>query len=85
MWDCGTRPPGKLVAAENGDLVAVFTYWPDQLHILIDFKTGQSWPKDWKRVVDDDARNMLSRLRQEHGELWLSFTYDGELSKPDWP
>src|SRR5688500_4641783 len=34
MWGCGSRPPGKLISAENGDLVAVFTFWPDQLDVL---------------------------------------------------
>lgn len=83
VWGCGALPPIQVVTAEGGELVALAT--ADELHVVVDFKSGLSWPPNYSRKVDDNVRRMLGRLRRERSELWLWSTFDGELTKPDLP
>lgn len=89
VWGCGSNRTPKLFRAENGNLIGVATFWPDQLDIIVDFKARLSWPPRADhgnaREVNDEVRNMLERLPRENGQLWLSNTYDGELEKPEFP
>jgi hypothetical protein len=80
MWDCGSEPNLRDLRCE-GDLVALVES-SDEILILIDFKTGKSWPASWTRKVDPSAEAMLERMRRAHGELWLWDTDDGRFTKP---
>jgi len=83
IWGCGYDPKIAVIAAEQGNLVAIATAdEPDEIHILIDFAAGTSWPRSWSGKVDALPRDMLARLRRERGELWLANTDNGELTKP---
>ena len=75
--------PIRLVSAEGGNLVGITDdEFGEELDIIIDFRTCAYWPKGSDRDVDDDARDMLARLRQSNSKLWLRHTYDGELAMP---
>jgi hypothetical protein len=82
VWGCGITKT-RVWKSDDGDVIGIAAeFAPDEIEILVDFKTGESWPADWDRQVDAGARDMLSQLNATNGPLWLSNTYDGELTKP---
>lgn len=83
VWSCGSSPQMIVIHAAGGDVVGIADAdHPDELAILVDFKSRVAWPPTWSGKVNPDARRMLNLLRDEHGELWLKDTEDGELTKP---
>jgi hypothetical protein len=85
IWACGdySKLRGNVLKAEGGTLVGVPSlYFPEDIAILVDFSNRVSWPDSWHREVNDDARDMLRRLRREHPDVWLSNTSDHELTRP---
>lgn len=85
IWSCGYEETHglTLVAAESGNLVAVVSgNLENEVFLLVDFAARESWPTTDGREVDEPCRDMVCRLRKEHGDLWLWSTDDGELTKP---
>lgn len=82
-WSCGWRPTIGVMTADGDEIAAAYDEESsDELLILVDFKKGRTWPATNARKVDEYAREMLKRLRLEHGDSWLQTTYDHELTKP---
>jgi len=83
MWGCGDPPDLIVMPVSRGDLVALAnTRFPDEIFVLIDFKTGAYWPESWNREVTPQAESMLAVLRQRDSNIWLERTYDSRLTKP---
>jgi len=83
MYGCGHPPDLIVMPVSRGELVALASSsFPDEVYILIDFKTGAYWPESCNREVTPQAESMLAVLRQRDSNTWLERTYDSRLTKP---
>jgi hypothetical protein len=72
----------KVISAKSGRIIALVDR-KSNIYVMHDFQTKVSWPLTWVRHVNQDARELLSKLKNEHGDdLWLYRTYSGELERP---
>jgi hypothetical protein len=66
-WSCGDNWELRVWKSDDGEIVGVaYDKFPRALKILVDFKSGESWPASL-----NGAEEMLARLRAKNGALRL--------------
>jgi hypothetical protein len=76
---CSGHDSGKLkfaaITAKNGELVGVFEQrFPDEILVLHDFSSNQTWPLDRFKSLEASERlkeELLQELQAEHNDLQL--------------
>lgn len=82
-WGCGYNPGFVVVQGASADVVGIASAGlPDEMLLVVDFKSKAHWPQDRSREVTSEAEGLLESLRAQHPETWLFSTYDGRLTKP---
>jgi hypothetical protein len=82
-WGCGYDSAFVVVQGASADIIGVAPATsPDELLLLIDFKTREYWPRDLGRDVTPEAGELLESIRGKKKEIWLDSTYDSRLTKP---
>ena len=73
-----TRHTYTLIYADNQSVVGVLetTVLPSELVIIVDFRTGQSWP----RTPYGAWRNRIERLQQENPQVEILTFFEQEVN-----
>ena len=83
MWSCGSNTELIPKIAVEHDLIAlVGADNPREIHIIINRRTGWSWPATWNCKLNKDVRRELAAFQESHPQCWLNQTYDGSLTLP---